>query len=183
MYNLCVNIEREKNKLELKAAFKQFNAIIRMFLEAAPGPVHDSLVMSSICSVRLSERLKALMATAGSVPTALAQYKEGVVTDLAAAIRTQIAISQLDDEKDDELLLRLLPVPSPLSEVELGPDDGSRLQADVGSARKRGSSAIDAIHSLPKKCKIPALASLSRIQELVDHGVLGRSRRFLPGRS
>ena len=47
VFELCMNIERAKNRLELKAAFKQFNAVIRMFLEAAPG-TDDSLVMNSI---------------------------------------------------------------------------------------------------------------------------------------
>ena len=91
VYDLCMYIERAKNRLEVKAAFKKFNVIIRMFREAAPGAEHDSLVRKAICSVRLSVRLKALMETAGSVPLALAQYKEGVVTDLAKAIQPELA--------------------------------------------------------------------------------------------
>ena len=67
-------------------------------------------------------------------------------------------------------------MPSPLSEVELGPDDGARLQADI--ARKRFVD-VEGDLSIPKKSKIPALASLSRIRELVDHGCTREKQALL----
>ena len=34
--DFCMNIENARSKATLKSAFKQFNAIIRIFLEASP---------------------------------------------------------------------------------------------------------------------------------------------------
>ena len=58
LHNLCVNMENAKDKAEVKAAFKQFNAVVSIFLEAAPGVQHDNLVRDCLCSFELSPRLK-----------------------------------------------------------------------------------------------------------------------------
>ena len=60
IYDLCTNIEGAKSKGEVKAAFTQFNVVVRMFLEAAPKEEHDKLVRDALCSVRLSDRLQLL---------------------------------------------------------------------------------------------------------------------------
>ena len=149
--------------------------VVRILLEAAPGEAHDALVRESLCSFRLSDRFKAVLQTATSVSVAFFKYKEAVATDLAAAMRAQVAKNILDDEKDEEMLLRLLPVPSPLSEVELIPD-GDGLQRRADGSRKRVFSAIEDLTVIPKKSSIPALASLSRMQELVDHGCIPKKQ-------
>ena len=56
-------------------------------------------------------------------------------------------------------------------------DDGARLLADI--ARKRGFADVEGDLSIPKKSKIPALASLSRIRELVDHGCTREKQALL----
>ena len=43
-FDLCANMERAKSKAEVKAAFKEFNAVVRILLEAAPGEQFSELV-------------------------------------------------------------------------------------------------------------------------------------------
>ena len=162
VFNLCTNIERARTKAEVKTAFTQFNVVARIFLEAAPRAEHDRLVRDSLCSVRLSGRLRSCLESATSVPEALAQYKARVVTDLAEVMRAQAAMSQLDDDRDDELLLRLLPQPdSPFLEEDL-----PLIDPDIEApSKKRGFSSIDDLPKIPMKSKIPALASISRMHE------------------
>ena len=50
LYNLCVNMEQAKDKAEVKAAFKQFNSVVSIVLEAAPGHQHDDLVRDCLCT-------------------------------------------------------------------------------------------------------------------------------------
>ena len=182
-FDLCTNIEEAKSRGELKTAFTQFNAVVRMFLEAAPRAEQDKLVREALCSVRLSGRLKLALQAAASVPDALAQYKLQVVTELAEFLRAQAALSQLDDERDDELLLRLLPEPcSPLSEgdPQEDADDTAQVLADVGGpSKKRGFSAIDARSRVAYRGAIPALASISRMQQLVDHGCASKKQALM----
>ena len=57
VFDLCMNIENARSKATVKAAFTQFNAISRFFLEAAPGAEHATLVRDSLCATGVSERL------------------------------------------------------------------------------------------------------------------------------
>ena len=110
--DLCMNIENAKSRATVKSAFKQFNSVIRIFLEAAPGAEHDTLLRESLCATPVSERFDELLRSSASVQEALKLYKVGVVTELADTIRDQEAKCQFDNRQDDELLLRLLPVPT-----------------------------------------------------------------------
>ena len=178
---LCTSIESARSKQEVKAAFTQFNLVIRIFLKAAPNAEHDSLVRDSLCSVGLSDRLKLLLQSAASVPEALSQYKTLVVTDLAEVLRVEATLSHLDDERDDELLLRLLPQPSPphVEEVKIMDDATQSVAAVNRPSRKRGFSDIGDLASIPKKSTIPALASITRMQELVDLGCASKKQALL----
>ena len=168
MYDLCVNIEKAKNRAEVKAALTAFNMVIRILLEAAPGDEHNTLVKDSLSSFRLSSRLEETLLTVSPVSEALLQWKEAVAIDLAETMRAQAARAVFYDEKDDEMLLRLLPVPS---------DDDSQRQGKL--TKKRVFSAIDQPSVIPKKSSIPALASLSRMQELVEHGCITKKQSLL----
>ena len=178
---LCTSIESARSKQEVKAAFTQFNLVIRIFLKAAPNAEHDSLVRDSLCSVGLSDRLELLLQSAASVPEALSQYKTLVVTDLAEVLRVEATLSHLDDERDDELLLRLLPQPSPphVEEVKIMDDATQSVAAVNRPSRKRGFSDIGGLASIPKKSTIPALASITRMQELVDLGCASKKQALL----
>ena len=118
VYDLCINIEKAKNRVELKQAFKEFNAVMRIFLEAAPTDRHPTIARNALCSFKLSKRLRETLLSASPVAVALVQYKEAVATDLAFTVRAQTARAALYDEKDEEMLGRLLPLPSPPHEVE-----------------------------------------------------------------
>ena len=182
MLDLCINIEKATSKDEVKVAFTEFNGVTRIFIEAAPEAEHDRLVRNSLCLAQPSPRLRSFLQSASSVPEALTQYKEFVVTKLAKVIRAQRVLRSLDGVNDDELLLRLLPEPtSPVSDSEQQAVDVAQLllgDADV-SSRKRSFSAIDGPQAVLKKSTIPALASLSRMQQLVDHGCASKKQALL----
>ena len=42
IFDLCMNIENAWSKATVKSAFKQFNGVIRIFMEAAPGAEHST---------------------------------------------------------------------------------------------------------------------------------------------
>ena len=178
VFDLCMNIENARSKATVKAAFTQFNASIRFFLEAAPDAEDDTLVRDTLCATRVSERLEELLRSSSSVEEALREYKVGVVTELAGTIRAQEAKCQVDNKQDDELLLRLLPEPtSPLSDLEHGPGDvGASTEVSIASSRKRGFADIS---SSPVQGSSPPLASFARMQELVDHGCVSKRQALL----
>ena len=179
--SLCSNIEEARTRDEVKIAFTSFNTVMRMFLEAAPRAEHDRHVRDALCSVDLSRRLRFFMESAPSVQEALAQYKTRVVTEVAELIRAQASFTALDDDKDDELLLRLLPEPtSPFSDEGLQ-GDVTTLSRSVkgGLSRKRRFSATDTRPSAPLMSSIPALASVSRMQDLIDHGCASKKQALL----
>ena len=91
MYDLCVNIEKAKNRAEVKAALTAVNMVIRILLEAAPGDEHNTLVKDSLSSFRLSARLEETLLTVSPVSEALLQWKEAVAIDLAETMRAQAA--------------------------------------------------------------------------------------------
>ena len=71
VFDLCTNIEGARTREGLKAAFSQFNMMMRVFLETAPTAEHIKLVLDTFCSIRLSERLRASLESTSSVPEAL----------------------------------------------------------------------------------------------------------------
>ena len=169
---LCANMEKAKSRAQVKAAFKEFNAVVRILLEAAPGEQFTALVRDSLCSFKLSARLREALLSTSPVSVALIQYKEAIATGLAVAMRARATGALLYDEKDDEILLRLLPQPSPPNS-----DDGPHVLGSM--PKKRVFSAIDDLPIIPKKTSVPALASLSRVQELIGQGSLTKKQALL----
>ena len=104
-----------------------------------------------------------------------------MVTILTTTIRDQEAKGQLDDERDDELLLRFLPEPtSPCSDVEQVLDDGgSNPEVSVTTSRKRGFSSIAGLSKFSPEVSFPPLASVARIQEFVGHGCANKKQALL----
>ena len=100
--------------------------------------------------MQVSERLEAILRTAGSIDEALVGYKKAVVEDLAIAIRRKESMLREEDERDAQLLA-LLPSPvSPVSEVDtaLEPTLEKDLSLEVASTSfcKRDSSALFSEH-------------------------------------
>ena len=178
--DLCMNMEKATSKDGIKVAFTEFNRVIRIFIEAAPEPEHDRLVRSSLCLAQPSPLLNSFLQQASSVPEALTQYKESVATKLAEVIRANRVLRSLDDVNDDEMLLRLLPEPtSPVSDPGQQDVEVAQLLGDADGSRKRSFSAVDGPQPVRKKSSIPALASLSRMQQLVDHGCASKKQALL----
>ena len=176
LYGICMEAEGSTNRGDLKVAFKRFNGVMRIFLGAAPGASYDLLTREAIESVRLSSRLSNHLGTAASVRDAIRDYKTGILQGLAVSIRRREARERHDDELDDELFSRFLPEPvSPVSEAERMPmeeEDPSVLRSGEGSpSRKRSFSAMGELAKIPKKSKVPELASVARVEsERVDEG-------------
>ena len=139
---------------------------------------HDTYVRDSLCSFRLSKSLRETLLSTSPVTVALLQYKEPVATDLAVTMRAQAARAFLYDEKDEEMLLRLLPVPSPPHEADPSRSQGE-LQVEGRRPKKRTFTEIDDLPAIPRVSSVPALASLSRMQELIDQGSVPKKQALL----
>ena len=116
-----------------------------------------------------------------SIPEALAHYKSSVVADLARVLQAQAALRSLDDERDDELLLQLLPDPtSPLSEEDQQPDEVAQILASaVAPSKKRRFSDVDDPLRKMAQTSIPALASIPRMQQLVELGCASKKQALM----
>ena len=84
--DICKFVEGARDKTSAKTAFRRLNLVFRLFLEAAPGPVHN-LVRTAIRFFPISKRLDSFLTSADSVQAALTEYKTSVVLDLAANIQ------------------------------------------------------------------------------------------------
>ena len=54
--DVCLEVEAATSREAVKKAFRRFNGITRMFLEAAPAPEHDGLIREALGSLQLSEK-------------------------------------------------------------------------------------------------------------------------------
>ena len=101
------------------------------------------------------------------------QYKEALCRGLASKLRREDERERLEDSKDDELFLRFLPEVPPaaqISDVSAVDPASSRSLSQVTTSRKRDASAVTDVVRIPKKSKVPALASLSRVSGLSNDG-------------
>ena len=126
-----------------RKALRRFSPIMRIFHEAAPGKVNDSLLREALVHVTFSARFTAELSAAATVAEAVEAYKVGVAQELAASVRRWELRNPIADQQDDELLSRFFPAsaePVPAVQSIL---DGAAGQpvAPVGSAplRKRGT--------------------------------------------
>ena len=176
LHAVCSEIEEASNKETLGAAFRKLNGFTRIFSEISTAGEHDIRVREALLSLRVSERLAALLRTTDSVSGALMEYKKAVIEELAIAIRLKDSRVRLEDERDAELLA-LLPVPvSPLSEGEAALEPAVLrvpLHEEVSrSPRKRPSSELVPLEKISKKPKRPTFAS---VQQIIDGDGIGGS--------
>ena len=120
----------------------------QIFLRLAPAKKFDALIAGALCDLEASPRLQTFLKSAASVPNAICAYKSAVLQDLAAIITRNQKSVRISDQKDDELFSRFLPVPSsPESEAQ-------------SPTKKRAIAEVDdVLLRIPKKSKVPALAS------------------------
>ena len=119
--------------------------------------------MKALCELEASPRLRTFLQEAASVQEAITAYKSSVLQNLATIISRKQEANRIDDEKDDELFSLILPDPSPEPVAQLPAK--KRAMADTDDLRVR----------IPKRSKVPALASLHLVP---DGGALtGRLQR------
>ena len=166
---ICSEAENASSHEALKTVFVRFNGFLRMFHEAAPDPSHADLVCKAVLSLPMGERFRALLSSSSSLLDAAKTYKRSLVQDLAAALRRRKELNILDDEKDDDLFSELLPQSSSSTVV---------LERPTGSLKRVASEVLD-LGKIPRKSKIPALASLTRIAEICDDQGTSKKRVLL----
>ena len=103
LFDLCTRAEAATTGDEAKAAFKRFNLLMGIYLNAAPGAEGDQLLRGVLGTIRLTELLVASIASATSVRGAIKEYKIGILQRLARVIRQREAQKRQDDELDAEL--------------------------------------------------------------------------------
>ena len=166
---ICSDAEKASSSEALKMVFKRFNTFTRMFYEAAPSPSHAKLVAEAVLSLPMGQRFKALLSSSASLPEAASAYKRLLVQDLAAVLRRREKQVLLDDQKDDKLFEEFMPV----KESAVATPDLST------EARKRTSSQALELGRIPKKSKIPVLASFSAISDLCEDRGTSKKRVLL----
>ena len=160
LFDICLRAEAAVSSVEARATFKQFNLLMRILLEAAPGLEHEALLRQAILSIKVSKRFSGAISSASSIRTAIKEYKIGILQGLARAIRKRELQQRQDDEMDEALFSTFLPEPqSPLSE------SGSLTKAADGSmAVKRGITEVSDLTSIPKKKpRVPEVASVEEV--------------------
>ena len=117
----------------------------------------------------MGERFKTLVLSSATLSEAASAYKRSLVQDLAAVLKRRESQVFLDDQKDDKLFAELMPdKESAVSVVDFSPE-----------ARKRTASEALALGKIPKKSKIPALASFSAISDICDDRGTSKKRVLL----
>ena len=157
---ICQEVEGASSREELKVAFKRLNKLFRLFIEVDPEAIHSKQALEAVLTLSMSDQLRAVVLSAGSVGDAAAAYKTAIMQGLAVKLRRSEEQERVEDEKDEELFAMFLPklaLPTDqLGGVGTKPGDG------LTGSRKRGSSAIG-LDKIPWKSKIPALTALSRV--------------------
>ena len=166
---ICSEAEKASSRDALESVFKRFNTFMRMFYEAAPNPSHAKLVSEAVLTLPMGERFKALVFSSATLSEAASAYKRSLVQDLAAVLKRREKQVFLDDQNDGKLFAEFMPdKESAVAKVELSTE-----------ARKRTASEALDLGRIPKKSKIPALASFSAIADLCDDRGTSKKRVLL----
>ena len=145
---ICNDIEGATSRSTIRAFFRRLNSVTQILLRLAPAATYADSVSNALCALEVSPRLQTYLRSAGSVPEAITFYKSSVLQDLAAVLARDQEFNRADEERDDELFSRFLPEPSPEPAVKV-------------SDNKRNLSQVDELlRRIPKKSRVPALASL-----------------------
>ena len=159
---MCRRVEEAESRDDVKAALRQFNRIMKIFMDMVADDTDDHLIRQAICDMGVTQRFQELLISAASLREALTEYKTAVVRDLGAALQKARDHPNMDDELDDDLLSHFLPGSSVSHD-----DDVKKLTPRVGS--KRVFSAVgqtEMMTRIPiKKSIIPALATFRHLAD------------------
>ena len=146
--SICREMEDAASGVIIRPVFRRFNSVTQIFLRLIPAERYGALIAKALNELGASSLFWTFLDTPGSVEAAIKDYKSAVLRNLAALILRNKESHRADDEKDDALFSKLLPVPSP----EPG---------DLEPPKKRSVAEVsDVLQRIPKKSKIPALAAL-----------------------
>lgn len=157
---ICQRIETVSTQRDLKSAFGRLNDTMRILLELPISPQDYRVMGEAVCSLGVSERLKACISEHQSLDAALVAYKTRVISALALVLQRKKQQQALLELRDDELFSRLLPEPSPPAVPET--------KVSSPQAPKRTFSQTSQVGDLPRmpkkvKSTVPALAALHLI--------------------
>ena len=159
LLDLCKKIEAATTSVEARTAFKDFNLLMMIYLEAAPGPEHDKLLREVLSKVKLSEKLVSAFGQSPSVKEAVRGYKINILRELARSIQLRESQKRRFETMDDDLFSTFLPDPvSPLSDTDPRPGGD-----DEPKPPKRKLSDVSVFKPLPKRPKVPELAAANEI--------------------
>ena len=80
---VCERVESATSREGIKAAFQQFNKIMRIFEEMAPT---EPQVQEAICNLTVSACFRGILVPASTLKEAIIAYKNVVLRDLASAL-------------------------------------------------------------------------------------------------
>ena len=159
LLDLCNKIEAATTSVEARAAFKDFNLLMMIYLGAAAGPVHDKLLRGVLSTVKLSEKLLRAFGQSPTVKEAVRDYKIHILRELARSIQLRESQRRRFETMDDDLFSTFLPDPvSPLSDTDPLPGGD-----DEPKTPKRKLSEVSGLKPIPKKPRVPELATADEI--------------------
>ena len=159
MLDLCNSIEAATTSDEAKEAFNDFNLLMMIYIEAAPGPEHDKLLRGVLSKVKLSEKLVSAFGQSPSIKQAVRAYKIDILQELARSIQLRESRKRRFETMDDDLFSTFLPEPaSPHSDTD--PLTGG---GDESKPPKRKLSEVSDLKPIPKKPRVPELATADEI--------------------
>ena len=158
----CMRVEGATSRQSLMSALRQFDKIMRFFLETSVTEEEENLVVDAVCSFEMSQCLRSVLDSEQTLGEAITSYKTTVARELAAALQHSEQMACADEEFNKQLVSQFLPNP-----VEHLPEPRTKVPRFTASRLKRGVSALaqdEEMTLIPKRqCTIPALASILRV--------------------
>ena len=167
LLKICRAVEGATSQDTLRLVFRRLNKVIRMFYEAAPNVRHQRLVKDAVSALPATSRFSNILQTVDTVQLAVKEYKSVVIQDLVVSLRQAEMLEHLDDAKDDALFSEFFAKPrAPDPQVMIAQRSQVLEGTSAFHARKRGVSQVVNWDPIPKKSRIPALASLSQLSTI-----------------
>ena len=167
LLKICRAVEGATSQDTLRLVFRRLNKVIRMFCEAAPNVRHQRLVKDAVSALPATSRFSNILQTVDTVQLAVKEYKSVVIQDLVISLRQAEMLEHLDDAKDDALFSEFFAKPrAPDPEVMIVQPSQVLEGTSASHARKRGVSQVVSWNPIPKKSRIPVLASLSQLSTI-----------------
>ena len=173
---ICAEIETATSPDACRSAFRRFNSVLRIFLLTA-GHGEGAHLQEAIRSLGPSERFQKMLEDHPSVSEAIALYKETMLRDLAASIRSRQPVDIVSEQNDEQLFARILQEPKQVSEA---PKEMAQLVVPLRK-RRVDELADDSLKVPAKKQRssIPALSAWAALSETKEAGSAGGKKMLL----